>query len=144
MPQLSLNSRRMLARGLSRRHISVWGGRRFLGIGNRATLATATAGANNDMHLMARTPGTVGNSVRFRVVVAGASTALSVTVSGSDITVNSATSAGSAATSTAKDVVTAVNFSTVASPLVWARLADQNDGTGVVAALAFTNLAGAV
>lgn len=134
----------MLARGFNKRHVSTLRNRVFLGIGNRATLTTALAGSNNDVTLLAKTPGTAGNSIRLGIVVAGASTALSVAVAGSDITVNSATSAGAAATSTAKQVIEAINAHAGASALVWAQDAPGSDGTGVVAALSYTNLAGSV
>jgi hypothetical protein len=140
---IPLKTRRMWARGLNKRQASKLGGRYFWGIGNRATLTTALSGANNDVMLIARTPGTAGNSIRFRIVVSGASTAASVAVSGSDITFNSATSAGSAAISTANDVVRYLLADASASALVWTQLAHDSDGSGVVTALAFTNLAGA-
>lgn len=144
MANLSLKTRRALARGIHRGTARAWSNRKFLGIGNRATLTTALAGTNNDLTFLAKTPGTAGNSVRVRIVVAGASTALSVSVASSDITVNSATDGASAATSTAKDVIQAVNFSATAAALVWAQDAPASDGSGVVAALGYTNLAGAV
>ena len=144
MSRRSLRDRRFAARGISSYVARAWRGRKFLGIGNRATLTTALAGANNDLTLYAKTPGTSGNSVTFRIVVAGASTPLSVSVAGSAITVNSATNGSSAATSTASDVVTAVRNSSTARALAHIQLAPGNDGTGVVAALAATNLAGAV
>lgn len=144
MANLSLRRRRDLAKGLNRRLAALWGGRYNRGIGNRATLTTALAGANNDITLIARTPGTGGNAITFRIVVAGASTPLSVSVAGSAITVNSATTAGSAASSTANDVVKALLANAAASALVWSQLATPgNDGTGVVTALGVTNLAGA-
>lgn len=116
----------------------------FMGLGNRATLTTAMAGANNDLLLYAKTPGTAGNSIRLALVVAGASTPLSVSVSSNDITVNVATNGASAAISTAAEVASAIRFSLTARTLVHAQVAPANDGTGVVTALAFTNLAGAV
>jgi hypothetical protein len=134
----------MRARGINDRIARAWGNRKFSGIGNRATLTTSLAGANNDITLFAKTPGTSGNSVRLALVVAGASTPLTVSVSTNDITVNVATSAGSAAISTAAEVVNAIRFNLSAKALVHAQLAPANDGTGVVTALAFTNLAGAV
>lgn len=133
----------MRARGFSARHVVKLGYRYFSGIGNRATLTTALAGSNNDVTLLARTPGTGGNSIRLRIVVSGNNTALSVSVSTNDITVNSATDGSGNPTSTAKQVIDAINFSTTASPLVWAQDAPSSDGTGVVAALAYTNLSGA-
>jgi hypothetical protein len=142
MANLPLKTRRLLARGVSRRAVPALTRRLFYGIGNRATLTTALAGSNNDFMVFARALGTPGNSVRVRIVVSGASTPLSVTASGNDITINSATNGSSQAISTAQQVVDAINNSLTASPLVWARVAEGNDGTGVVAALAFTNLTG--
>ena len=144
MGRLTLKTRRNYGRGLNKKLDRYIGRRNFIGIGNRATLTTALAGANNDITFLARTPGTGGNSIRVRIVVAGASTALSVSVSTNDITVNSATGAGSAAISTADQIIDAVNRSATASALVWAQRAAANDGTGVVAAVGYTNLAGGV
>lgn len=110
-----------------------------------ATLTTALAGVQNDLTFTsraARHQQESGNAVRVRYVVAGASTPLTVAVAGNDITVNVATSSGSVATSTAAQVRDAVNASVPASALVTAALATGNDGTGVVAALAYTNLTG--
>lgn len=143
MPNLSLRQRRLRVRGLGNRTVAAWANRKFLGLGNRATLTTALTGANNDMTFIAKTPGTAGNSVRVRVVVAGNNTPLGVTVAGNDITVNAATSGAAASLSTAADVVRAMNFTPAAQALCWAQLAPGNDGTGVVPALAFTSLAGA-
>lgn len=134
----------MLARGFNKAHVANLRNRTFLGIGNRATLTTALSGTNNDLTLLAKTPGTAANSIRLRIVVAGASTPLSVSVASNDITVNSATSAGSAATSTAKQVIDAINAHAAASALVWAQNEQSSDGTGVVTALGYTNLSGAV
>lgn len=114
----------------------------FGGYANFASLTTALGSANDDITWTANTGGTAGNSIRVRYVVAGASTPLSVSVSGSDITVNSATSAGSAATSTAAQVIAAVAASSAAGQLITGKNAPSNDGTGVIAALAFTNLTG--
>jgi hypothetical protein len=102
------------------------------------------AGADNDIKFTAQQRGNSGNSVRVRIVVAGASTVLSVSVSGSDITINSATNSGSAATSTAAQVIAAVNASSPAKALVYAELKKGDTGTGVVAAFGFTTLAGGV
>lgn len=110
---------------------------------NQAKLTTAMAGTNNDMTFIAKNTGTTGNNVRVRIVVAGASTALSVSVSSNDITINSATTAGSAASSTAAQVIAAVKASGPAMALLADVVnAPGNDGTGVVAAFAFTNLTG--
>lgn len=132
----------MLGRGLSRRHIGAWRRRAFMRpAGSRAVLTTAMTGTNNDITFRANYPGTAGNSLRVAIVVAGVSTPLSVTKSGNDITINSATSGASAATSTARQVIDAVNGNKNASAVLSAENAPGNDGTGVVTALAFTNLA---
>jgi hypothetical protein len=136
--------RRAIAQGWHARH-------RFLGLHRRvflkaqavrATLTTAMTGTNNDVLVSALYHGTAGNSIRFRVVVAGASTPASVAVSGNDITFNSATNGSSAATSTGAQMVAAVNADANAAKLVFLQNAAGNDGTGVVAAFAFTNLTG--
>lgn len=110
--------------------------------GVRATLTTAMTGTNNDALVSALYAGTDGNSIRFRVVVSGVSTAQSVAVSGNDITFNSATNGSSAATSTLDQMIAAVNADASAAKLVFLQRAAGNDGTGVVAALGFTNLTG--
>lgn len=143
MAQLSLKTRRGLARGFNRRNVrSTWGTRRTIGDGNRAFLTTALAGANNDLRYMAKAYGTAGNSVTVAYAVAGNNTPLSVSVAGSAITVNVATNGSAAATSTARDVRRAVEGNRSANALVSVWDAPQNDGTGVVAALAATALSG--
>lgn len=133
-----------IRRGWNARH-------RFLGLSNRvflraagvrASLTTALAGTNNDVIVSALYHGTEGNSIRFRIVVAGVSTAASVVVSAKDITFNSATNGSSAATSTAAAMIAAVNANADAAKLVFLQNAAGNDGTGVIAALAFTSLTG--
>ena len=82
--------------------------------------------------------GTAGNSITVRHVVSGNDTPLSVSVSSLAVTVNVATGAAGAATSTAAEIVAAVNASSTAKVLVRA----SASGTGVVAAASATNLAG--
>ena len=145
----SLADIRASARGFNKRHRALGlgggGGRARVYIraeGKRATLTTALAGTNNDALISALYAGTAGNSIRFRIVVAGASTPASVTVSGTDITFNSATNGSSAATSTLDQMIAAVNADTQAAKQVFLQRAAGNDGTGVIAALGFTNLTG--
>lgn len=139
----SLKYRRLRARGLNSRLARIWGGRYFAGIGNRATLTVGTGNARQTF--FARTPGTSGNAISVRYVVAGNNTPLSVSVAGSAITVNVATNGAGAATSTAADVRNALNFDKVAGPLIWTEpVQPGSDGTGIVAAFGPTNLAGAV
>lgn len=139
----TLRTRRMRARGIPNHLIAAWANRKFIGIGNRATLTTSLAGSNNDITLLAKTPGMDGNSITFRIVVSGNNTPLSVSVSGSAITVNSATNGSAAATSTAQQVIDALNANADVQALVWAQRPDTDDGTGVVTALTATNLSGA-
>lgn len=84
--------------------------------------------------------GVAGNSTTVAHVVAGANTALSVSVTGAAITVNLATNGSSVATSTAAQVVTAVNANGPASALVTASAV--GDGTGVAVAGTATALTG--
>lgn len=145
----SLADVRAAARGFNKRHRALGlgaqplGGRFYIRAeGKRATLTTAMTGTNNDALVSALYHGTAGNSIRFRVVVAGASTVASVAVSGTDITFNSATTSGSVASSTLDQMIAAVNADAAAAKLVFLQRAAGNDGTGVVAAFAYTNLTG--
>lgn len=143
----TLRSRRLTNRGIGARVQKAWGNRFFMstsGIGNRATLTTNLTGANNDLFLFSKVPGTTGNAITFRIAVAGNNTPPSVAVAGSAITVNAATDGAGAVLSTASDVRKAINFNQAAYLLVHAQNAPANDGTGVVTALAATNLTGAV
>lgn len=108
----------------------------------RASLTTALTGTNNDLTYTATRPGVEGNAFRVRYVVAGTNTALSVSRSGGDLTVNVATDGAGAVTSTAAAIATAVNASDEARFLVTAANATGNNGTGIVTALAFTSLTG--
>jgi hypothetical protein len=103
-------------------------------------LRTAVAGTNNDIDWIARLSGAAGSTVTVAYVVAGNSTPLSVGVAGQALTINLATSAGGAATSTASDVIAAVRARGDALALVSPQLAPGNDGTGVLAALTATGL----
>lgn len=106
------------------------------GVRGKVTIGTTTSAVTYTAHKS----GTSENTIRIRYVVAGASTPLTVTVSSLDITVNVATSAGSAAISTAQQVADAVNKSKAAGDLV--RASVPGTGTGVVSAVGFTNLTG--
>lgn len=108
----------------------------------KATLTTALAGSNNDLKFTAKTGGPAGNSIRVAYVVAGNSTPLTISVAGFDITVNVATDGGGAATSTATLVKGALESNGDAARLISVENAPSNDGSGVVAALAFTALSG--
>lgn len=109
----------------------------------RATLAVGTG--NSKFAVTARVAGTAGNAYSLTMTVpATANSPLSVSVSGSAITVSLATGAtASVSISTARDVVRAINDHTAANLLVQAGLSGVgNTGNGVVGALAATSLAG--
>jgi len=108
----------------------------------KAALTTALAGMNNDLVFTADAAGPAGNSIRVRYVVAGNNTALSISVVGFDVTVNVATDGGGAAASTAAQVKTALDADAGAAALIDTANAPSNDGSGIVAALSYTNLAG--
>ncbi len=99
--------------------------------------------ANADVLITAAAVGTAGNQIRVQYVDPAAnSEALAVSVSGNDITVTLATDASGEITSTANQVVTAINGSAEASALVTAANDAGNDGSGLVNAVDFTTLAG--
>lgn len=109
----------------------------------KATLTTSLTGTNNDFKLTARDAGVAGNSITLTLVDPSANDAtLSVDVSGTDITVNLATDGAGAITTTASDILTAINYDADAQDLVTVTLAAANDGTGVVTALTQTALTG--
>jgi hypothetical protein len=140
----SLAQIRARARGFNARHLSLGLGTRRTYLraeGKRASLNVNPAGSDNGITYSALYHGSAGNSIRVRHVVSGASTPLSVTVSGNDVTVNVATNGSSVATSTANQVVAAVNANTSAAKLLFAQ-ATEGTGAGVVAAQAYTNLTG--
>ncbi len=93
--------------------------------------------------LVSLASGVGGNSISSSVVVpATAAAPLSVTVSSNAITINSATAAVGVASSTANEVVDAINAHSQASLLVQAGLPGTSDGSGIVAAAASAPLAG--
>jgi hypothetical protein len=108
---------------------------------NQATLRTAFDVANTDLVFTADTAGTIGNNIRIRYVVAGNSTALSVSVAGNDITVNLATNGSGVPSSTAAQVLAAINASGSASALIDVAHAAGSDGSGVIpTSFTFRNL----
>jgi hypothetical protein len=108
----------------------------------KATLTTSISGTNNDLVYTAKTGGPAGNSIRIQYVVSGTSTAFALAVQGFDIVVTSATDGGGAATTTSAALKSAIEASFDASRLVTVAHAASNDGTGVLATLAATALAG--
>lgn len=107
----------------------------------KASLTTAGP-ANSNLTFSTQGAGSIGNQIRIAYIRAGNNTPLTVAVSGRDITVNLATGAGGAVTSTGNQVLAAVNAHAVAGPMVQAVLATGNDGTAVVLEFALTFLTG--
>ena len=109
---------------------------------NLASLTTGLAGANNDLNFSARASYPDGEAIRVAYLDPGAiNQALSVSVSGREITVHLATDATGAVTSTAAQVLAAVNADAQASSLVQASLTGLDDGSGRVSAMDLTPLA---
>jgi hypothetical protein len=102
-------------------------------------VAERITGAATDDRVRIRARATGSTSVTIAYVVAGTNTALSVGVVGNAITVTVATDGAGSATSTASQVVAAINASTPAAALVAADI-PQGDGSGVVAGLGASGL----
>lgn len=107
-----------------------------------STSATKVVGAgNSQIVFQAKAIGVNGNNLQAAIIVAGVSTPLSLSVTASALTINSATDAGGLATSTVNDVIAAVYQDANVSALF-----DVNngtgDGSGIVVASAMSNLAG--
>lgn len=98
-----------------------------------AVKASLTSGT---ITFTANYPGTYANGFKAAIVVSGASTPLSVVVTNTSstaypvITVNSATSAGSSAITTAKQAIDAVNSDPLASQFVTASVGGGANGGG--------------
>ncbi|QTP60935.1 phage tail protein [Billgrantia antri] len=108
-----------------------------------ATLTLGNAPANTGILYTAVEAGTAGNNVRVRYLDPGsASATLAVTVEGNDISIALATDVEGAVSSTAADIVTAVNGSAEASALVTAAAVEGSDGTGLARARGFQSLSG--
>jgi len=99
-------------------------------------------GANANLNFIAKVAGANPPAITIAFVVAGTNTPLTVVVASNAITINVATNGAGAATSTASQVLAAVQASVAATALVGAELQAGNDGTGVVAALGATGLGG--
>lgn len=128
---LPLQTRRRTAAGLTPRQQRAWRGRRFLslGVGRRGSATIGTGNAAFRVH--DKTPG--ASSLTLAIVAGG--TAPVVTAAGNAITVTTPL------TATAAEVVRAINFSTQNNKL-HASLAPGSAGTGTVAAVGATALAG--
>lgn len=116
-------------------------------VANGTNLAAATktvnpTGNNNNIVYTAVDEGADGNNITIAYIVSGNDTPLSISVIGTDIVVNVATDNDGDPTSTAAQVLAAIEADEDASALVTVAHAASNDGTGVVAAVAAANLTG--
>lgn len=108
-----------------------------------ASLTTGLTGTNNDVVWTAKTIGSFGNVLRVSYIdPSGNNQALAVSVVGTEIRVSLATGAGGAITSTASQIIAAVAAHVSAKTLIGGTLATSNNGTGIVTAMAATNLSG--
>jgi len=97
-------------------------------------VVTANLGSNKDICFVSKN----GTANSVEIVVAGNSTPLSVSVAGAVVTVNSATDDVGQPTSTAAQIVAAVNGYPAAFALFEARLPPGSTGSGVTGAMAET------
>lgn len=109
----------------------------------RAFLNTGVVGNNNAITWTAVEPGTDGNAITVTLTNAGATKPLLVDVAnnGLDINVQLATDGSSVITSTAQNVLDALQDDAAASALITAANTGASTGAGLVVAVAKTNLA---
>lgn len=108
-----------------------------------AILTTNLTGTNNDLTFSSVIKAVTANNITVKYTDPYANNqALNVTVSGNDINIILATNASGAITTTAAQIITAIQASSQASALVTVANADNNNGSGIVTAMAKTNLAG--
>lgn len=111
----------------------------------KASLQTGVVSSNTGITFTSKLLGSLGNKINIAFVNPGtASAALSVSVSSQTITVNLATDASKAVTTTAAQVITAITGNTAAAALVTVAATGASTGAGVVAALRRTYLAGGI
>lgn len=108
-----------------------------------ATLTTSLAGSNNDIVFTSVAKSQTANNftVKFTDPYTN-NQALSVSVSGNDINVLLATNSSGAITTTAAQLISAINSSLPATALLTSTNAEGSDGSGVVTSMAKTNLTG--
>jgi hypothetical protein len=111
-----------------------------------AVRASKSAGTGNSgIQVFWDTPGISGNSGKnMAIVVSGNNTPLSVTVSTTDVTINSATNGSAAATSTVLEVLNALYANETFRANWRGRPVSGGDGSGVVSASTSSALAGGV
>ena len=102
-----------------------------------ASFSTTFSNANANVFFTSVVNGSFGNSLTMTYLNPGAaSQALSVVVSGMNITINLATNSSAVITTTANDIVALINSTPATSALITAALFADSTGLGVVDALA--------
>jgi len=115
----------------------------YLHIKPTASLTTAMAGTNNDIFVQAQKPGAAGNSITLELIdPTTMNTPISIVVTGTAIAVTLAVDGASAITTTARQLVDALNAHPGAFSLIKAVVKAGDSGAGVVTALAATPLTG--
>ena len=108
-----------------------------------AILTTALTGNNNDLVFTSVAKNETANGITIKYTDPyNNNHALSISVSGQDINVTLATNSSGTITTTATQLKTAIDANSPAHSLVTVANASGNDGSGVVAAMAKTNLKG--
>lgn len=109
-----------------------------------ASLVTGVIGENNAIAWTSKLPGADGNAISVEILNTGKEKALSVDTDGDKIVVTAATNGTGAGeiTSTAAQVMAAIEEHDVASTLVAVVNKGSSSGAGVVKAVAKTSLAG--
>lgn len=109
----------------------------------KSKLLIGVIGTNNAITFTSKLAGVAGDAIRVALVDPGANNAaLGVVVAGNAITVNLATSAGGAITTTATQLIAAIAGNAAANALVGAANTGASTGAGVVTALPATALTG--
>lgn len=108
-----------------------------------ATLTTSLTGTNNDLIFTSKTKNESANVISIKYTDPYANNhSLSVSVTANAINITLATNSSGAITTTATQLKAAIEANSPASALVTVAYATGNDGSGVVTAMAQTNLSG--
>lgn len=109
----------------------------------QASVTTTLSEANTNLKFTAVPLGVQGNGISITYTKPSSNdSALQVNVSNTDIEVSLATNSSGAVTTTANDILTAVNADSIANELILVSLAANSTGVGVVSAMAKKSLSG--
>lgn len=114
-------------------------------VGTAASGRIIFAAPNSGVSYTAKEVGSAGNAIRVRYKdpkEASAAIAVKISPAGGDVTVTLATDVDGAITSTAADIVTAINTDDAASQMLAAEVRSGEDGSGVVSETAFNRMTG--